>query len=73
LIEIQKCTQNPLFQISAVHAHHRIRKTHHNNLKNIEESDEEEIEDDLEHEATSLLSTSTHFNKESIFEQGWVF
>jgi hypothetical protein len=27
----------------------------------------------LEHEATSLLSTSTHFNKESIFEQGWVF
>ncbi|KAI6177746.1 Ligand-Gated ion Channel [Aphelenchoides bicaudatus] len=57
-------------QTSAVHAHHRIRKTHHNNLKNMEESDEEEIEDDLEHETTSLLSTSTHFNKEQIFEQG---
>lgn len=38
----------------------------------MEESDEEEIEDDHDQETTSLITTSTHFNKEQIFEQGLV-
>lgn len=32
--------------------------------------EEDEIEDEHDHETTSILTTSTHFNKDQIFEQG---
>ncbi|CAD5216528.1 unnamed protein product [Bursaphelenchus xylophilus] len=59
---------------NAFHGHHRIRKQHKSSLKemeeHLEEEEEEDEEDDDEAYTVEGLSTSTHFSKDRIFEQG---